>query len=319
VVGGTLNPRARSVLVTGAGGQLGQDVVRALGGHVPPGGRRRTLFEDAPPGMGARLDVVAADRARLDVTDRAAVLEAFDALRPEVALHCAAWTAVDDCERDPDRAYQVNAMGTRNLVEAATRTGAHLLYVSTDYVFDGELDRPYREWDVPSPRSVYGASKLGGEQECPPGTATVVRTSWVCGAHGANMVRTLLRLAAGTGTVRFVDDQRGAPTFTADLAPALVTLAMDHRPGVHHVTNQGETTWFGLARAVFAAAGADPDRVVPISTAELDPPRAAPRPANSVLDNAALRLGGLPLLPEWHDGLERVLRVLGPVPPASPT
>lgn len=286
---------------------------------MPPGGRRRTLFEQAPPGPAAHLDVVAADHVRLDVTDRTAVLEAFDALRPEVVVHCAAWTAVDACELDPDQAYNVNAMGTRNLVEAAARAGAHLLYVSTDYVFDGEQDRPYREWDTPSPRSVYGASKLGGERECPPGTTTIVRTSWVCGAGGANMVKTLLRLAAQPGPVQFVDDQRGAPTFTADLAPALVTLAMDRRPGVHHVTNQGETTWYGLARAVFERVGADPGRVEPISTAALEPPRPAPRPANSVLDNTALRVGGLPLLPHWHDGLDRLLGVLAPLAPAPPT
>lgn len=316
MVGGTLSAPARTVLVTGAGGQLGRDVVQALEGVVPPGGQRRTLFEEASPGPGARLDVVAADRAHLDVTNRAGVLEACAALRPAVVVHCAAWTAVDACQLDPDRAFGVHAIGTRNMVEGAALVGAHLVYVSTDYVFDGDQAAPYREWDAPSPRSVYGASKLAGEQECPVGSTTIVRTSWVCGAHGTNMVKTLLSMAARPGVVRFVDDQRGAPTFTADLAPALVTLALDRRPGTYHVTNQGETTWFGLARAVFARAGADPNRVEPISTADLEPPRPAPRPANSLLDNAALRLGGLPLLPDWHDGLERLLKVLLPGPPA---
>ena len=124
------------------------------------------------------------------------------------------------------------------------------------------------------------------------------------------MVKTVLRLAAGDGPLRFVDDQHGCPTFTADLAAAVVTLAVDRRPGIFHVTNQGATTWFGFVRAVVAAAGDDPGRVEPIATADLDPPRPAPRPANSVLDNAALRLGGLPLLPPWEDGLERLVKEL---------
>jgi dTDP-4-dehydrorhamnose reductase len=124
------------------------------------------------------------------------------------------------------------------------------------------------------------------------------------------MVKTVLGLAEGTGPLRFVDDQRGSPTFTADLAAAVVTLGMDRRPGTFHVTNQGETTWFGFAQAVLEAAGGDRGRVLPCATADLDPPRPAPRPANSVLENAALRLAGLPLLPDWHDGLERLVAAL---------
>ena len=142
------------------------------------------------------------------------------------------------------------------------------------------------------PHSVYGASKLAGELECPPGS-TIVRTSWVCGAHGANIVKTALRLAEGEGPLRFVNDQHGSPTFTADLAAAIVTLGTDRRPGIFHVTNSGATTWFGLVQATLDAAGADSERVLPITTAEMDP-LPAPRPANSVLDNLALRLAGLP-------------------------
>ena len=222
-------------------------------------------------------------------------------------------TAIDACESSPDQAYAVNALGTRHVAEAAHRVGAHLLYVSTDYVFDGTLARPYVEWDDANPRSVYGRSKRGGELEVAAlGTgATIVRTAWVSGAHGANMVKTVLRLAvANPGPLRFVDDQRGTPPFTADLAPTIVRLALDRRPGIFHVTNQGETTWFGFAGAVLAAAGLDPERVEPIGTADLDPPRPAPRPANSRLDNAALRLSGLPLLPEWNDALTRLVGVL---------
>jgi dTDP-4-dehydrorhamnose reductase len=238
------------------------------------------------------------------------VLEAVEGFGPEVIVHAAAMTAVDACELHPDRAFAANALGTRNVAEAARRCGAHLVFVSTDYVFDGTSPRPYVEWDEPRPLSVYGRSKLAGERECPTG-ATVVRTSWLCGRHGPNLVKTVLRLAEGDGPLRFVDDQRGSPTFTADLAAAVVTLALDRRPGIFHVTNQGQTTWYGLARAVLGAAGHDPDRVRPCATADLDPPRPAPRPANSVLDNAALRLAGLPLLPEWADGLDRLLASLG--------
>ncbi|HEX4244160.1 MAG TPA: sugar nucleotide-binding protein, partial [Acidimicrobiales bacterium] len=190
----------------------------------------------------------------------------------------------------------------------------HLLYVSTDYVFDGDADHAYVEGDTPNPRSVYGRSKLGGETAaatyCP--GATVVRTAWVSGAHGSNMTKTVLALAAGSRDreLRFVDDQRGTPTFTADLAPVIVRLALERRSGTFHVTNQGETTWFGFARAVLAAAGLDPERVKPIATSELDPPRPAPRPANSRLDNSALRRAGLPLLPVWNDALDRLVSVL---------
>jgi dTDP-4-dehydrorhamnose reductase len=195
------------------------------------------------------------------------------------------------------------------VAEAAALVGAHVVYVSTDYVFDGTADRPYREWDPTNPTSVYGASKLAGERECRPGS-TIVRTSWLCGAHGNNIVRTALRLADGEGDLRFVDDQHGSPTFTADLAPAVVTLGLDRRPGIFHATNSGATTWWGFVRAVLAEAGADPERVLPIKTDEFDPPLLAPRPAYSVLDNMALRLSGLPALPDWEDGLARLVPAL---------
>ncbi|HEY7946629.1 MAG TPA: dTDP-4-dehydrorhamnose reductase [Acidimicrobiales bacterium] len=293
------------VLVTGAGGQLGRDVVDVLSGAVPDGGRRRGIFRG-----GAGIDVVGVDHHALDVADRSAVGGVMEAVRPHVVVHCAAWTAVDACEGDPDGAFATNALGTRHLAEAARRHGAHIVYLSTDYVFDGTSPRPYVEWDLPHPLSVYGRSKLGGEQELDDG-ATLIRTSWVCGAHGTNMVGTILRLAAGDGVLRFVDDQRGCPTFTADLAGTVAMLGTERLPGVFHVTNQGATSWYEFAGAVLAAAGHDPGRVQAITTAELDPPRPAPRPANSVLDNAALRLAGLPLLPDWHDGLERLVPALG--------
>lgn len=279
------------VLVTGAGGQVGHELVSAFSDH----------------------DVVAADHGTLDVSDRDAVLAAITTVRPDAIVHAAAWTAVDACEADPDRALRVNALGTRHVADAAARVGAHVCYFSTDYVFDGSKPEPYVEWDRPNPQSVYGSSKLAGELELAHAPdATVVRISWVCGEHGNNMVKTILRLAGEHDTLQFVDDQRGHPTFAADLAPAVRRLVVDRRPGCFHVTNQGAVSWYEFARAVLESAGLDPGRVTPISTADLDPPRPAPRPANSVLDNAALRLSGLPLLPHYRESLDRlVVRLQG--------
>ncbi|HZD64770.1 MAG TPA: dTDP-4-dehydrorhamnose reductase [Acidimicrobiales bacterium] len=276
------------VLITGAGGQLGQAVAAAFTGTC---------------------EVVGLDHAALDVADRDAVLQATGALRPHVVVHAAAWTAVDACEEDPERAYRVNALGTRHLAEGAEQVDAHLCYVSTDYVFDGRTRRPYTEWDDANPLSVYGRSKLGGERACPPG-ATIVRTSWLSGATGAGTARVVLDLAARQRALRFVDDQWGSPTVATDLAGALRRLAIERRPGVFHVTNQGEATWYGFARAVLAAAGEDPDRVEPVTRAELQPPRPAPRPAYSVLDNLALRCSGLPLLPDWRESVEALVKEL---------
>jgi dTDP-4-dehydrorhamnose reductase len=279
------------VLVTGGAGQLAHDIARRW--------------------VRAGDEVLAVSRDRLDVADRDDVLGAVTGWRPDVVVNCAAWTAVDACEGDAERAFAVNALGVRWAREACERTGAHLVQISTDYVFDGTLDRAYREWDPPSPRSVYGASKLGGEHEAGP-SATVVRTSWVCGEQGNNMVKTVLRLVDERSSLSFVADQRGCPTFTTDLADAVRRLAVDRRSGVYHVTNDGPVSWYEFVRDIVAEAGRDPEMVHPIATADLDPPRPAPRPANSVLDNAAMRLGGLPPMRHYRAPLhELVARLLG--------
>ena len=278
------------VLVTGAAGQLGRDVVAALG-------------------RDNSIEVTAADHGALAVDDPVAVDGLIGSLRPDVVIHAAALTNVDLCEEVPQRAHAVNAIGTGNVAAAAERVGAHLLYVSTDYVFDGRESRPYRESDETNPISVYGATKLAGERACPQG-ATIVRTSWVCGAHGANFVRTVLELGRRPGELRFVDDQRGSPTFTEDLAPAVIALALDRRPGCFHVTNHGEASRFELARETLALGGADPERVVPISTGELKPARPAARPAYSVLDNSAFEAAGYQAMPPWRDGLKRLVAQL---------
>jgi dTDP-4-dehydrorhamnose reductase len=274
------------ILVTGAGGQLGHDLVSVC--------------------RAAGDDVLGLDHAALDVTRRDLVHGAITTWRPDAVVHAAAWTAVDACEADPDRAFAANALAVRWVREACDRVGAHLVHVSTDYVFDGELDRPYREWDPTGPRSAYGRSKLAGEVEAGTGAA-VVRTSWVCGEHGANMVKTVLRLAAERDALAFVDDQRGCPTFTADLAVALRRTALDRRTGIHHLTNAGAVSWYEFVREIVAAAGRDPSMVHPISTADLDPPRPAPRPANSVLDNAVWRLAGLEPLRDFRAPLRELV------------
>jgi len=272
------------VLITGAGGQVGRELVAAFDGH----------------------DVAAFDHHQLDVADRDAVLGAITSLAPDAVVNSAAWTAVDANEGDPDRAWSVNALAVRHVADGARRVGASVCHLSTDYVFDGTKDGPYVEWDRPNPMSVYGRSKLGGELELGPGD-TIVRTSWVCGFHGGNMVKTILRLAGEHESLSFVDDQRGHPTFADDLAAVVRRLVVERRPGVFHVTNQGAVSWYEFAREVLRAAGLDPERVRPIATADLDPPRPAPRPANSVLDNAALRLGGVPLADDFRVPLARLV------------
>ncbi len=277
------------VLVTGGGGQLGREVVDA--------------FSPGPH------DVLACPREALDVGDRDACMQVIGTFAPDAIVHTAAWTDVDGCEGDPDRAWRVNALGTRNVAEAARLVGARVCYVSTDYVFDGTADRPYNEWDDTRPVSVYGRSKRAGETVLGPDD-TIVRTSWVCGRHGRNFVKTVLTRAAAGQQLDVVDDQHGCPTFADDLAGMIHRLVVGRRPGLFHVTNQGATTWYRFAADIVVSAGLDPALVRPITTAQLQPPRPAPRPANSVLDNAALRLCGLPLLDDHHVPLERLVKEL---------
>ncbi len=273
------------LLVTGAGGQLGRELV---------------LYAEA---QGS--DVVGADRSRLDVTDADAVADVVSSLRPDAVVNCAAWTAVDACESDPDRAYRVNGTAVVQLAAACDDIGAHLVQVSTEYVFDGTSSRPYRENDTTDPLSVYGASKRAGEHAALAlgDGSTVVRTSWVCGEHGNNMVRTVLGLVDRGVPMRFVDDQHGCPTFTADLAPVLHRVAVERTGGIIHTTNTGARSWYQFVREIVAADGGDPDTISPISTAELDPPRPAQRPANGVLDGARMRELGWPPLRDVPDAL----------------
>lgn len=273
------------LLVTGANGQLGRELVEVCGvrGETAIG-----------------LDVDS-----LDITNRDAVHAAVAELAPDIVVNCAAYTAVDACEAHEEMALDVNAHAVRWIAEAVDAVGAHLVHISTDYVFDGTSDRPYVESDPPNPRSAYGRTKLAGEREALAlGSAgTVVRTSWVCGFHGNNMVKTVLRLVGENSPLSFVDDQVGHPTFTSDLAPALLLLAQDRRSGLFHVTNQGAVSWYGFVGAILDVLGRHATEVRPIATADLDPPRPAPRPANSVLENRAWRDAGYPPLRDFREPL----------------
>lgn len=270
-----------------------------------PGGRGQLGSDVAQQAVDAGHEVTAPGSGELDVTDAAAVDAA--AARADVVVNCAAHTAVDAAETEPDAAAAVNEIGPRLLAQACARHGVRLVHVSTDYVFPGDADTPYEPDDATGPRSVYGRTKLAGEQAVHTAlpSAHVVRTAWVYGAHGSNFVSTMARLEGERETVNVVDDQRGSPTWSADLATGLLELAVrtDLPGGVRHATGGGSTTWFAFARAVFTELGADPDRVLRTTTDAF--PRPAPRPAYSVLSDRAWRDAGLAPLPDWRDALGR--------------
>ncbi len=276
-------------LVTGAGGQLGADLLRVLDG----------------------ADVLGPTRAELDVTDTDAV-EAAVAGR-NVVLNTAGWTDVDGAEAHEAVAYAANATGPAVLAAACARTGATLVHVSTDYVFAGDATTPYVEDAPVAPRSAYGRTKAAGERAVldSGAPAYVVRTAWVYGQTGANFVKTMCRLERERDTLDVVDDQRGSPTWSRHLAAGLVELATSGASyGVYHCANAGETTWCGLARAVFAELGADPERVRATTTAAF--PRPAPRPAYSVLSDTRWRAAGLTPLPPWRDAVAAAFATAGP-------
>lgn len=269
------------VLVTGGHGRVGAEVAAYLPRH----------------------EVVTLGREALDIAERDQVEQVMGAVLPQVVVNCAAYTDVDGCERDPERALAANAVGPRHLAVATERIGAHLLHVSTDFVFSGDLGRPYDEWDDPAPRSSYGRSKLGGELEVARHAASwaVVRTAWVFGRRGNGFVEKLLTQASRGGTLRVVVDQVGSPTYARDLAAVLARLGVELRRGIFHVTNAGACSRYEFARQVLSLGGFDPALVEPIHTRDLPP--AAPRPANSTLDNAASRLSGIPQLRPYQEAL----------------
>ncbi|MDR1465564.1 MAG: dTDP-4-dehydrorhamnose reductase [Oscillospiraceae bacterium] len=273
------------ILITGAEGQLGRDVCREAlrRGH----------------------EALGVDRADFDLADREAVCAALEAALPDAVVHCAAYTAVDRAENEPDLARAVNEGGTAALAGCCARRDLWLIYISTDYVFDGSGNRPWEPEDRPAPLSVYGKTKWLGELAATRNPRhMIVRTSWVFGAHGGNFVKTMLRLGAEQPELRVVEDQVGAPTYTADLARLLLDMAERPQTGIYHASNGGCCSWADFAAAILRAAEL-PARVIPIPSS--DYPQAARRPKNSRLSPRALLAAGYEPLPAWEDALRRFL------------
>ncbi len=274
------------VLVTGAGGQVGARVMEQLGAH----------------------DVLAAAHDVLDLADREQVEQVVGAFGPEAVVNAAAMTNVDECERDPERAFAVNALGVRNLAVAAERAGAHVVHISTDYVFDGESTRPYDEWDAVAPLSEYGRSKLGGERELMAHAESwaIVRTSWVFGKRGSDLISWAFGAYERGELQGVLADQISIPTYAPDLAEFLVQFAVQRREGLFHVTSGSEAcTRHELITAALRTRGLDADNVAPITVI---PDRPARRPLYSALDNRTLRLGHLPGLRPWRDALAEYVK-----------
>ncbi|MCW4352322.1 dTDP-4-dehydrorhamnose reductase [Hoyosella sp. YIM 151337] len=278
------------VVVTGAGGQLGRQIVAR--------------------GPAAGADIVGYTAAGLDVTDAAATNDTIAQAHGDVVINCAAYTAVDRAESEEERAAAINTVGAANVAAACAATGTHLIHVSTDYVFGGAAEQPY-EPDAPtSPATAYGRTKLAGEHavRAAAPTAQIVRTSWVFTGEPADFVGTMIRLAGERDFLDVVDDQVGSPTYSGDLAAGLLQLAAaPHARAITalHATNAGTATWFSLAQAVFSEIGADPARIRPCTTAAF--PRPAPRPHFSVLSDRAWRGAGLSPLRHWRDALHAAL------------
>lgn len=291
---------ARPILVTGAGGQLGQYLLAVCGRQG-----MSVVGLGANPGQG--VDV------RVDIGNRNAVDAAIASIRPGVVIHGAAYTDVDGCERNPEKADLVNHQGAANIARAAQNTGAWVLAVGTDFVFSGSQEEPYSERATPDPVSVYGSSKLDGERAVL-GTDprfAVARAAWIYGGVGKHFPRTVLTMVRDRGSMTVVDDETGCPTFAGDLAEALVALVEKRPAGILHLTNEGSVSRFGLARAVVEAAGGDPESIQPTSTAEFlkKYPLPARRPANSSLaNNRAAKLGVR--LPGWRDAIDRYIPTL---------
>jgi len=296
------------VLVTGATGQVGVDLVDFLDGVVPPGGD----WSFQPDGRSVpegEFEVLGLTRHELDVADSEAVRRAVQAARPDVIVHLAAYTAVDRAETEESTCFAVNAAGTESMSLAAKENGAHLITISTDYVFDGNKGSAYVEDDATNPLSVYGASKRAGELLCS-SDDTVVRTSWVMGVRGKNVAHVIAERALAGESVQFVNDQTGTVTLASDLARVLATLVRERPGGLWHVANSGTTTWFDVAHYIGEILGRDEGFATAIATSDLDPTPLATRPIRSDLSTYQFA-SAWSALPEWRDGLTRLVRDRG--------
>lgn len=276
-------------LITGYRGQLGYDIVRELD---------KRGFKD----------YLALDKEELDITNRDDVMRVVHEYQPDVIFHCAAWTAVDKAEDMIDACYNVNVVGTRNIVDASLDVGAKILYMSTDYVFDGKKDGYYTEEDEVHPMSVYGRTKYEGEEEVRRNPKHyITRISWVFGINGHNFIKTMIKLSSDYDELSIVDDQIGTPTYTVDLARLLVDMALTDQYGTYHSTNDEYCSWAEFADYIFKSNGID-TKVKPVSTEEyleISGTKQAYRPRNSKLSKDKLKRAGFKLLPSWKDATKR--------------
>lgn len=277
------------ILVTGANGQLGHDVCRELAAR------------------GA--EALAPSSGELDIRDREQVLRYFERMRPEAAVHCAAYTQVDRAEEEPALCWAVNAEGTENMALACRENGAKLLYLSTDYVFSGEKEGWYEPEDAVCPQNIYGLSKLAGELAVKALVKErfIVRSSWLFGINGGNFVKTMLRLSESRDQIRVVNDQFGSPCYTRDLAVLLCDMIGSEKYGTYHAANEGICSWAEFAAAIFRVAGKNV-RVLPVTTEEYA--AKAARPKNSRLNKVKLAQNGFAPLPDWQDALGRYMEEL---------
>lgn len=280
------------LFITGAKGQLGREL-------------RKLLDYDN------RFSVIYTDVQELDITDEIVVDSTISAIRPDYIINCAAYTAVDKAEDEESIAMRINAHAVEALASVAARNSIRMIHVSTDYVFDGMANRPYSEDDLPHPMSVYGRTKLEGEnalQRLLPNQSVVLRTAWLYSSHGKNFVKTMLELGRTRDSLRVVNDQVGSPTLAADLARAIITVltAPKWSPGIYHYTNEGEVSWYGFAKLIHRYAGITGCDVLPCSTHEY--PTKALRPAYSVLDKSKFKSTFNVTIPSWEDSLQQFIQ-----------
>lgn len=274
------------ILVTGANGQLGQELVQQL--------------------QQTNVELYAFTKTELDICNLSNVQQVINQIQPHVIINAAAFTKVDLAEKEQDLAFNVNAYGQRNLAVAAEQIGAKICYISTDYVFDGNASEPYEEHALVNPIGVYGKSKYAGEQltQTLNSKYFIVRTAWVYGEYGPNFVKTMLRLAKERDELGVVSDQIGSPTYTVDLATFLLELVQTEKYGIYHCTNSGSCSWYEFAQAIFEESNID-IKVNPLTTDQYPTP--AKRPNYSVLSKRAIKLNGFQPIRHWRDGLKAFL------------
>ncbi|MCM3571046.1 dTDP-4-dehydrorhamnose reductase [Neobacillus mesonae] len=274
------------ILVTGANGQLGKEVIKQFS---------------------SSYDMIGYGKEELDITNLNQVISLMQKERPDLIIHTAAYTAVDECEINKLKAMEVNALGAANVAKAASAIEAKMFYISSDYVFSGKKQKPYMEDDSPDPISMYGLSKYTGEllvQHILP-SSTIIRTSWLYGHNGRNFVNTMLQFAKSHTQVKVVNDQVGSPTYTADLVK-IMTFLLDKPHGIYHVTNLGECSWYQFAKRIYELAGSDPELVKACSTEDFG--SLAKRPSFSCLAHEEIKAHNIPLPPDWETALKAFIR-----------